>query len=539
MKSNFAASLIALFLGFSSISVSYAAEKEKPEKPGSLYVQCDGNPNNLSGAESLARGLADAAVIGLFIPRPEQADPSKRKFGEEGVAACQKVLSGEKPEKNVLRRIKLRLGLAIHKIEASKYQDAIDEVAIAKEEAAEAGLIEDPFFVRSMGISFNLIKSAAEFRLGDLSAAKESALASLSGNSYNLAGLVAIPSYSKISKNSTEPENQHLDEFARLLPLGLSAKATRFENSGDFAAAAKSIDSLIQYVDSSTSIAEGDEKKERRSSFTHARSAINHSLSGNIAISDQRAKLAKEIHENRIAEGKDDKGWANAVELLDLLEILKHHNDGETDEARRKFGGRSNWLIPSAGIVSTMVEMLQKDADVSGLHGLLKQSPDAIWESNLKTRMAKELAADKNNKNLFRLSRWYVQEKQYTALAKKVWRVKKSKILNKKFSEKLNAHTMFIYEGPAYVRYQAFMLHAALLAKDRGEPGFVISPFLDIPRIALVRFGAAGTKDIPAELFLDADHVISELRILFPDPETLKARRMSRKKRRRSRNRAK
>jgi hypothetical protein len=105
------------------------------QKAGSLYLQCDGNPNNMSAGESIARLIALSAVIGLLAPPPETPDASKRKFGVAGVAACDGILSGEKAEGNPVRRIPLTLARALHRIEANDYVGAIADVTAARNEA--------------------------------------------------------------------------------------------------------------------------------------------------------------------------------------------------------------------------------------------------------------------------------------------------------------------------------------------------------------------------------------------------------------------
>ena len=77
------------------------------DKPGSAYVQCDGQPDNVTDGETAARLLGAVTLLGLFAPPHEAADSSKRKFGAEGVAACTSLLSGDHQEGNAKRRLGL------------------------------------------------------------------------------------------------------------------------------------------------------------------------------------------------------------------------------------------------------------------------------------------------------------------------------------------------------------------------------------------------------------------------------------------------
>jgi len=81
--------LQSLGLGASALSLVLAVPAHAADKPGSLHVQCDGQPNNVTSGETAARLLGAVTLLGLFAPGPEMPDASKRKFGEAGVAVCQ------------------------------------------------------------------------------------------------------------------------------------------------------------------------------------------------------------------------------------------------------------------------------------------------------------------------------------------------------------------------------------------------------------------------------------------------------------------
>jgi hypothetical protein len=115
-KKKLLVSALALNMAVSPI---YAADKKvvKAEPKGpSLYVQCDGNPNNMSAGESAARLLGAITLLALFAPAPEAADASKRKMGKDGVDACNQILLNDKGEGNNARRIELVLARALHQI---------------------------------------------------------------------------------------------------------------------------------------------------------------------------------------------------------------------------------------------------------------------------------------------------------------------------------------------------------------------------------------------------------------------------------------
>ena len=130
------------------------------------------------------RALPSLLVVSLFAlsplaaqTPPEAADASKRKFGAEGVTACTGILEGEKAEGNARRRIPLILARALHRIEAKDYDAAIADVALARGEAGTAGLTADPYFNRSMGLSFDQVEAAALVRKGQVADAMRVSLA--------------------------------------------------------------------------------------------------------------------------------------------------------------------------------------------------------------------------------------------------------------------------------------------------------------------------------------------------------------------------
>src|SRR4051812_12784796 len=77
--------------------------------PGSVYVRCDGNPDNITAGETLARVVAITALVGLFMPQHEAPNLSRRLTGADGVAACSAALE---KESNATRRVQLILARA-------------------------------------------------------------------------------------------------------------------------------------------------------------------------------------------------------------------------------------------------------------------------------------------------------------------------------------------------------------------------------------------------------------------------------------------
>ena len=75
----------------------------------------------------------------------------------------------------------------------------------------------------------------------------------------------------------------------------------------------------------------------------------------------------------------------------------------------------------------------------------------------------------------------------------------------------------------------AYVLHAALLARSRGHQGFVFMPIVTDNLVAAsFRTGDRGQKGFPEDLFVPADDVIAKLGPVIPDPVKLQQRRVKR-----------
>jgi hypothetical protein len=131
-------------------NVSHAVEAKKVEKipkEPSRYIQCDGQPNNTTAAESAARILGAFTLLVLLAPKPEMPDPKARKFGLEGIKSCSSLLEGvENIESNPVRRLELQLARAVHYIEAKDYAAAVTDVRKARVDAESRGLFNDVYF---------------------------------------------------------------------------------------------------------------------------------------------------------------------------------------------------------------------------------------------------------------------------------------------------------------------------------------------------------------------------------------------------------
>ena len=502
-----------------SLVIVPAAAIAQAEKPGSAYVQCDGQPDNVTDGETAARVLGAVTLLGLFAPPNETADASKRKFGAEGVAACTGLLSGERAENNAKRRLGLILGRAIHQIEAKNYQAALDDVALARREAQGAGFMNDAYFVRSRARAFDEIESAALLRMGRTEEARAASLRNVATTRYSFVPLFSMPTYSDFIAAPSGTEEQVNEWRVRLAPPVASSSANRLDLARRFAESAKLRDSLVEF--------DAEQSPTLNSSVLIARSALAHALAGNFAAAADRARAARANADKRKLDGKPETDAAELVELLDLYAIV---DTAQTDAkaARRLFAARSQWLSASLGSVLEVNRRLRDGAAADELIGGLAREPDSLWKAHVEENMAELLAKDSDNKTLFSMIPGERSAKAYDLVAKNVWRTDKSKIIitSKKLDPaKDRMELMFLYGVDPVVALDAYLLHAALVARSRGHQGFVFTPLLTSKLIAATfRSGNRGDKGFPPELFIDANEAIANLSTVIRDPATVARR---------------
>jgi hypothetical protein len=481
-------------------------------KPGSAYVQCDGQPDNWTDGETAARLIGAVTLLGLFAPPHEAPDASKRKFGAEGVTACTSLLSGEHQESNAKRRLGLILGRAVHQIEAKNYPAAVADAQMARHEAEAAGLMADPYFARSRGRSFDLVESAALIRMGRAEDARSASMRQFATDQYAFVQLINTPTYDDFIRTSSPDEERLGDWRDRLAPVLTLANADRLQMNGKFAEAARVLDALIDFTDASS--------PETKSSSLLAQAAIAHALAGDYGAASNLAKAARENTEKRRLEGKPDTNASNVVELLDLYTILDTAHAGDVKGARRLFAARSEWVSASLGSIMEVNRQLRQGASPDELIGGLAHSPDDLWKEHVETARAALLAKDSDNKTLFQLLPGERSAKIYQALSKSVWRTDKSKIiLPRKADSKTPMDIMYLPMVDPVAAMDGYVLHAALVSKARGKQGFVFLPILT-GKIMGAAFlsGNRGDKGLPPELFLDANDVIAKLSPLIPQP---------------------
>lgn len=499
-------------------STKAADEKERV----SLYLRCDGNPNNVTGGESLARLIGAVTLLAIFAPKPEAPDPSKRLFGDAGVDACSQLIDGEKAEGNGLRRLPLILARALHQIEAKNYEAAINDVAKARKEASDLGLVGNPYFDRSMGLSFGNIEAEALLRLGKPEDAQKVSLSRVTEAQFSYVPLVFAQDYNQYLHTLTPQAAQLSSAKSRILSPGdLVSYAGELEEAGRFAEAASKREALIELFEGF--------KPDDAASIPYASAAVSHALAGEWDQAGQRAKFARDNMEQRRSKGVPDVDQASVVELLDLYDVLRAAHDGDIDKARLQFAARSQWLAPSFGQVMETDRRLRDGAAPTQLFGALAKSPDEMWQERRDNLLAAKLKQDTDNKTLFLLIVPYAKVDEFEGRTKDTWQTGKSKMMLDKPNEKSGMWGVYALGNPQ-TRFDSIVLHAALQARGRGKEGFVI--YMKNDRgfsVGMTRFLNRDELHGDDTLFVDANAAIAELSQVIPDPAELQRRKQQRR----------
>jgi hypothetical protein len=477
---------------------------------GSLYLQCDGNPNNMSAGESIARFIGAVTLLGVFAPATESPNSAKRKFGSAGVAACSALLDGPKAEVNIGRRLPLIVAKAIHYIEDDKYQDAINAISEARKEADLAGLSDNVYFQRSLGLSFDRIEAEALVRMGRGLQARSVSMRKIRTFPHSYYVLHKSADFYPLVREVTDDQLFQIDRLARIVRKDIWVKSSRVQLSGNFKEAARINESYLEFWNTF------GEKYQPPEPL--ATTAVVHALNENWQLAEMRAQEARYNIELMRKDGVKFDYLPATSELLDLYDILVLVKEGEVKKARLKFSSRSDWLHITFPQRIKTIDLLQKNAEKADLVGSLSKSVEEIWEEQQSSELASLLNLGKNNNYLFELIEPYAKYEDYRRISNIVWSSRKSKIISEKPNETSGDHTMYLPNCSARTCVDGLILHAALEAKRRGFRGFRFGVSMQTANQGWVKFGALGDKGMAVDFYQDADEVINELQQIIPRP---------------------
>jgi hypothetical protein len=509
-------------LAESTPSAPAAAPAPPPVDAGkqpSLHLRCDGNPATMSGGESFARFVGAVTLLGLFAPRPETPNPGARLFGDAGIAACSALIDGPHPDGNSLRRLQLILARAIHHMEMKDYPASLADVEKARGEAKTLGLIGNPYFDQSLGLSFDVLTAQNAYLMGDGEKARDYGLRNAAHAPYSYMPMITQIGFYDVNRTGSAAEDAVLRARDRVLPQQAAQHAARLEELGRFAEAAQLRDAgaaLVQTLNSEFSPASH-----------HALGAISWALAGDWDKAEWRAKAAREEIDQLDAAGKPFAYRANVIEALDFFAVLKAAHQGHVEEARRNFAARSEWTAVSFGANIATTRLLRQGAKPEELTGALARTEDSLWQARHEKSLAVLLNMIAEGKREFGNILPFAKINEYEMVSRKVWKADRNGVI----SAAPDKNSRFFHLSPQalepiyrIVAPDAVLLNAALIAKARGFKGFVFFGTTTLMTQSFVEFGNPGEQDMIDPFYVDADSVIAQLRPLMPSPEELAAR---------------
>jgi hypothetical protein len=499
-----------------------APDSGKPAESGkqpSLHIRCDGRPPQMSGGESFARFMGAVTLLGLFAPRPEAPDASKRLTGADGIAACSELIDGPHKDNNQLRRLQLILARAIHRMEVKDYAGAIADVDRARAEATDMKLVGNPYFDQSFGLSFDVLGAQATYAAGDAAAARAIGLRTAARDHFGYFPMISGLSFLTAVPAGSPQEDSAMTARDKVMPARGPVHAARLEELGRFAEAARLRDALTTL--------NADFNSEVHLAWLQSNAALSWAMAGDWKRADDLATAARaEIDKDDIS-GKPDPSRTGVLEVLDLYAIVKTAHDGHVDEARRNFAARSEWTAPSFGVVVATNRLLRAGAAPDQLTGALAKTPEDLWKAREARARAVFLKSVDDGKGEYFGIFPFAQINEYEKASHEVWRGDESGVIG----DKPVKNSKFFALNPRelepihrVVCPDALLLDAAVIAKARGFKGFVYIGSTTAGAMSYVEFGNPGDADMPEPLFIDADAVIAELRQLIPSPTELTAR---------------
>ena len=488
-------------------------------KQPSLHLRCDGNPATMSGGESFARFVGAVTLLGIFAPRPERPDAGARLFGDAGIAACTALIDGPHPDGNSLRRLQLILARAIHHMEMKDYPASLADVEKARGEAKTLGLIGNPYFDQSLGLSFDVLTAQNAYLMGDGDKARTFGLRNAMRAPFSYMPMMTEVGFYDVNRTGSADEDAVLRARDRVMPQQSPQHAARLEELGRFAEAAQLRDAgaaLMQTLNSEFSQASH-----------HALGAVSWALAGDWDKAEWRAKTARDEIDQLDAAGKPFAYRANVIEALDFFAVLKAAHQGHIEEARRNFAARSEWTAVSFGANLAATRLLREGAKPEELTGPLAKTEDNLWQARHDKSLAVLLNAIAEGKREFGNILPYAKINEYEMVSRKVWKADRNGVI----SATPDKNSRFFHLSPQalepiyrIVAPDAVLLNAALIAKARGFKGFVFLGTTTLMAQSFVEFGNPGEQDMIDPFYVDADSVIAQLRPLMPSPEELAAR---------------
>ena len=479
-------------------------------RPGSAFVRCDGSPAHQTPAELAARIVVIMATAGLSGPG-EMADARKRAHGDDGVAACIEALG---TEADPVRKAQLTLGKAAHQIEAGHFEEAL---ATARSVDAVAGpRAQESAYRRGLMLSGMELQAAALVRLGRFDEAAKAAADMADAAPWDVTAQGRAIRYLTLSDDDPTRRARIYDRYGRLEPGALTDRSRTLEWTGDWRGAADALEGLID-VYKGFSI-----DKPIPQPALRAKAALDRAMAGDLAASEDlatatRAELTSEIESGLALSNQNV--VAEATELLDLRLVVISLASGDPAQARSAFAARSLWLAAGPGVMAALTDRLRVGGPPPPRLAGAPAQDGAALRIDFRRRTAAAMTGEpaKSEPLLWSAIRPWESDDLYKTWDHGVWKTDRSPYMARKTGkETVKGDFLFIGPSNGPPAGEALIMHAALLARARGEPGFVIFPRRQYANGAWVRFGRAGDPGLPQVAWIDAAEVIAALSDRFP-----------------------
>lgn len=505
-------------------SIVLIASPASAQRAPSAYLQCDGNPNNVSPGETAARLLGAVTLLGLFAPGPEQPDQSARRFGAEGIAVCTELLGRET---NDVRHAQLRLANAIHYLEASDHEGALAQLRQLSTDRPV--LTQTAAFRLSYALSAIESEAQALLGLGRTREAADKAMEMAAAAPYDLLTAIRAHRFVQLTGEFGPAEQRYYANLVRLYPSALIERSQARQMAGDFAGGAEDMELWL-------TLTEPMLREPNMSALAQA--ALARGLAGDMPRAEQLAERARAA----LRERPESASAQATGELFDLFQILAMARSGNASQARLLFTGRTTWLRPSPAGVSEVARQLRQGAPANELNGALAGDPARFRAERLASLLqrareqvgtsppatpasgaapAGAAPAGKTETPTSRLfsaipSHW--GERQLAGFSANTWRTNRSRYFQEEADERLQARLVNVSrDGFGVPAGYALLLHSALVARAEGHNSFMLLPAQATLGAAMVRTGNAGSGLIEAVSF-NAEQVIADLSPLIPRP---------------------
>jgi hypothetical protein len=473
-------------------------------RAASDYVLCDGQSKGMGVAEGLARFTLILGTLGM-IGSPESDNVAERRFGAEGVAACDRAMDDGRGKDDDRRRSRLKLARAIHNIEAKDYDAALSDVRAFP--AFGGVMAQDNKFQRSLGLSALDLEAHILLRKGDANGAEQAALRMAAASPYDWTSHLRASRFMQRTTPMTGEKADYYRRFTLMWPEARVFMLNTLRWQNDYATAAREGDAIMQMYD-------------KPGAYVHAQTGLDMLLAGRGAEAQKLLDTARKLNDD-LAAGTPDANGRDLIsrtdDMLTFAGIIKSIQAGDIAGARRAFGARERWLALPIPTVAAIGAKLRVGASAAELTGALARDPETLKTDAIRKEIEGTTSAEP--KTLYGAIRPFLTDGSYSGLARNVNETAKSKFMPVK-QDTLRGERVNVTGGYGVAGAEALYLHSALIAKSRGLSGFAILPGAFGGSSAQVLFEKPGSSAIPASAFFDADKVIADLGPRFAPPPT-------------------